>query len=142
MAGDEIQMSPAAIMMIHNPWTSAQGDMDDFRAVANVLDTIKKSIMNAYELKTKKSKDEISNLMTAETWMDAEAAVKLGFADSILYQDDEPKVMAVNFGRMTVMNSLQESMKDGWKMIKALRDAENNKIENKKRILALEIDLI
>jgi hypothetical protein len=50
--------------------------------------------------------------------------------------------MAVNFGRMTVMNSLQESMKDGWKMIKALRDAENNKIENKKRILALEIDLI
>ena len=63
MAGDEILMSPTALMMIHNPLTGAYGDMHHLREVADVLDEVKESIVNAYVLKTGRTRNDISNMM-------------------------------------------------------------------------------
>jgi len=52
-----------------------------------MLNEVKESIINAYELKTGLSRAKISHLMDSETWMNAYKAVELGFADDILFRD-------------------------------------------------------
>lgn len=89
MAGDEILMSPLALMMIHNPLTVAIGDSEEMKKAVAMLDEVKESIINAYEAKTGLSRKKISNLMDEESWMNAEKAVKLGFADGILFKEKD-----------------------------------------------------
>ena len=71
MAGTTVQMSPVAMMMIHNPMTIAIGDSDEMKRAGSMLDEVKESIMNAYEIKTGLSRNELSNLMNAESWFNA-----------------------------------------------------------------------
>ena len=87
MSGDEVLMSPVSMMMIHNPLTLAIGNSDDMQKAIEMLDEVKESIINAYELKTGLSRSKLSHLMDNETWMNASKAVELGFADGILYRD-------------------------------------------------------
>ena len=109
MAGNKISMSPVAMMMIHNPMTIAMGDSKAMQQAIAMLDEIKESIINAYELKTGQSRTKIAHMMDEETWFNAKKAVELGFADDILYTDKAEKQQAVDavlFSRMAVMNSL------------------------------------
>jgi ATP-dependent Clp protease protease subunit len=108
MAGDEIHMSPLAIMMVHNPWWVAKGEAKDMRHAAEVLDEVKESIMSAYQSKTKRSRSKISELMDNETWMSAKTAVKEGFADSIMYVEEKDGEQVENsfmFSRLAIQNS-------------------------------------
>ena len=84
MAGTTVLMSPVSTMMIHNPATVAIGDHTDMEKAIEMLDAVKDSIINAYEIKTGLSRKEISRMMDSETWFDAHKAVELGFADGIL----------------------------------------------------------
>ena len=84
MAGDEVLMSPVSMMMIHNPATIAMGDHSDMQKAMDMLNEVKESIINAYVVKTGQSRAKLSHLMDAETWMDANKAVELGFADGII----------------------------------------------------------
>lgn len=77
--------------MIHNPMTVAMGNAADMEKAIDMLSSVKDSIINAYELKTGLSRAKISHLMDDETWMDANKAVELGFADEIL---SRPKLTA------------------------------------------------
>ncbi|HEM5075748.1 TPA: Clp protease ClpP, partial [Streptococcus suis] len=85
MAGTTVSMSPVAMMMIHNPWTVAQGEAKDMQKVIEMLGEIKESIINAYELRTGLSRTKLSHLMDSESWFNAKKAVELGFADKILF---------------------------------------------------------
>lgn len=87
MAGTTVEMSPVAMMMIHNPATIAIGDSEEMKKAVKMLDEVKESIMNAYEIKTGLARDKISKLMDAESWFNAKKAVELGFADKILFSD-------------------------------------------------------
>lgn len=87
MAGDKVMMSPVAMLMIHNPLTVAFGDSEEMKKAIDMLSEVKESIINAYELKTGLSRAKISHLMDAETWMDANKALELGFVDGILFKD-------------------------------------------------------
>ena len=89
MAGNEVLMSPVSMMMIHNPMTAAIGNADDMQKAAAMLDEVKDSIINAYELKTGLTRAKVSHLMDDETWMNAVKAVELGFVDGILYRDSD-----------------------------------------------------
>ncbi|MBR4754406.1 MAG: Clp protease ClpP [Lachnospiraceae bacterium] len=89
MAGTKVLMAPTALMMIHNPATVAMGDHEDMKKAIEMLDEVKESIINAYEIKTSLSREELSKLMDSETWMNAKRAVELGFADGIL-EDEKP----------------------------------------------------
>lgn len=112
MAGDEVLMSPVSMMMIHNPATVAFGDHSEMKKALDMLSEVKESIINAYVLKTGQSRARLSHLMDAETWMDANKAVELGFADGILSrkgtEEMEPAETAVSmlFSRQAVGNSL------------------------------------
>lgn len=89
MAGDEIQMAATALMMIHNPLMNTYGNAKEHLNSIKVLEEVKESIINAYEIKTKLSRNKISHLMDEETWMNARKAMELGFADGLL-KDKSP----------------------------------------------------
>ena len=84
MAGDTVLVSPVSMLMIHNPATMAWGDHAEMQKAMDMLSEVKESIINAYVLKTGLSRPKLSHLMDAETWMDANKAVELGFADDIM----------------------------------------------------------
>lgn len=92
VAGDVVQMSPVAMLMIHDPSTIAMGNTKDMEKAIEVLTEVKESIINAYAAKSGLSHARIANLMSNETWMNAKKAVELGFADEILFakKEDEP----------------------------------------------------
>ena len=109
MAGTTVLMSPAALMMIHNPLTIAIGDSEEMQKAIDMLAEVKESILNAYEIKTGLSRAKLSHLMDAETWMNANKAVELGFADDILFKDKDEnpdQESSFAFTRRAVTNSL------------------------------------
>ena len=79
MAGTKVIVSPVSMMMIHNPMTAAFGNAKEMEKAIAMLDEVKESIINAYEIKTGMSRAKLSRLMDAETWMNANMAVELGF---------------------------------------------------------------
>lgn len=89
MAGDTVQMSPVAMLMIHDPSTVAMGNTKDMEKAIEVLNEVKESIINAYAAKSGLTHARIANLMSNETWMNAKKAVELGFADEILFAKKE-----------------------------------------------------
>ena len=95
MAGNLVQMSPTALLMIHDPSTIAMGNAKDMEKAITTLNEVKESIINAYAAKTGLSRNRISKLMSDETWLNAKKALELGFADEILFADkpkeDEPE---------------------------------------------------
>lgn len=90
MAGNTVQMSPTALLMIHDPSTIAFGNAKDMEKAITTLNEVKESIINAYAAKTGLSRNRISKLMSDETWINAKKAVELGFADEILF-DEKPE---------------------------------------------------
>ena len=90
MAGTKVLMAPTAMMMIHNPATSAYGDSGEMQKAIEMLDEVKESIINAYELRTGLSRAKISHLMDETTWMNARKAIELGFADGLLEDSKRP----------------------------------------------------
>lgn len=108
MAGGDVLMSPVSMMMIHNPMTIAFGDVEEMGKAIAMLDEVKESIINAYELKTGLSRSKLSRLMDAESWFNAKKAIELGFADQIMYSSEKaelPKTEAVFFSKMAAVNS-------------------------------------
>jgi ATP-dependent Clp protease protease subunit len=89
MAGTKVCMSPVAMLMIHNPMTIAIGDSEEMQKAIDMLSEVKESIMNAYEIKSGISRNKISRLMDAETWMNAKEAKRLGFVDEILFDGSD-----------------------------------------------------
>ena len=115
MAGTRVLVSPVSMMMIHNPATMAMGDAAEMQKAIAMLDEVKESIINAYEIKTGMSRAKLSHLMDAETWMDAHTAVDLGFADEIMTR---PEVTGAEnhvtgpmlFSRAAVTNHLMDKL--------------------------------
>jgi len=102
-------------LMIHNPMTVAFGDSADMQKAIDMLASVKDSIINAYEIKTGLSRAKLSHFMDAETWMDANKAMELGFADGILKrgsdtEDMEIPVVSMMYSEASVVNSLKEKL--------------------------------
>ena len=85
MAGDRVQMSPTALLMVHDPSTIAMGNAADMQKAIETLNEVKESIINAYAAKTGLRRTKIAELMSNETWLNAMKAKDLGFCDEILY---------------------------------------------------------
>lgn len=83
MAGDEIRMAPAALLMVHDPSAIVIGGADDMRGMADLLEKTKDQLIDAYERHSKAGRDQIAEWMTSETWFGSQEAVDAGFADSV-----------------------------------------------------------
>ena len=127
MAGNKVIVSPVSMIMIHNPATIAAGDTAEMQKAIAMLDEVKESIINAYEIKTGLSRARLSHLMDAETWMDANSAIELGFADEIMQrntEEDELEVpnVSMTFSRASVTNSLIEKMAEKCKILQKTKN--------------------
>lgn len=85
-----VHMSPVAQVMVHLPSSYAEGNQNNFRHEAKVLEQITQSILNGYEEKCqgKTTRDRLDRLVRAESWLTAQEAVELGLADGILGQEE------------------------------------------------------
>ena len=125
MAGTTVEMSPVGMLMIHNPSTAVIGNTKEMQAAIQMLDEVKESILNAYELKTGQPRQQLSDLMDAESWMNAKKAVEMGFADKILFANENEEkqsegVEAMLFSQRAVTNSLIDKIKaQSLKFVKA-----------------------
>lgn len=111
MAGTKVLMSPTALVMIHNPATTAFGDHKDMSKAIDMLDEVKESIINAYEIRTGLSHTQLSHMMDEETWMNAKKAIELGFADGLLEdnkntEDDEGYMFSASAVERTLINKI------------------------------------
>lgn len=136
MAGDEVLMSPAGVMMIHNPWLTAIGEAKDMRHAADVLDEVKETIINAYQIKTQRPRRKISELMDEETWMSAKKAMAEGFIDGILYTEGATGAESTiqdsfMFSRQAIQNSVSETMKKFFEHYKQLQPLAPDSPEDK-----------
>lgn len=115
MAGTKVLVSPVSMLMIHNPMTAAFGNSEEMQKAIEMLSSVKDSIINAYEIKTGLSRAKLSHLMDAETWMDANKAVELGFADGIMQRSSESEEVTTSavsmlYSKANVVNSLMEKI--------------------------------
>lgn len=114
MAGTTVEMAPTSLMMIHNPLTVAIGDSEEMQKAISMLTEVKESIINAYEIKTGQSRTKLSHMMDAETWLNANKAIELGFADQIM-EDEKKRIptedVTYAFSRRAVTNSLYSKLK-------------------------------
>lgn len=89
-ACDEALISDAGIFMIHNAQSSADGDYRDMQQSSDMLQEINAGIINAYEKKTKLSREEIQSLMDSNTYMSPQTAIEKGFIDGFMFEQNEP----------------------------------------------------
>ena len=113
MAASKILMSPAALMLIHNPYTIAWGESEDMKKTAEQLDAVKETIINAYVQKTGMDRDELSEYMNQEKAFDANEAMALGFVDGLI-ESEQDKFSNVGVAN-TAMARFYNSVRD-WKL--------------------------
>ncbi|PAO74756.1 MULTISPECIES: head maturation protease, ClpP-related [Streptococcus] len=139
MAGTTVSMSPVAMMMIHNPWTFAQGEAKDMAKVIEMLGEIKESIINAYELRTGLSRTKISHLMDSESWFNAKKAVELGFADKVLFEKEETPEQdhqnSYTFSRVTAAHDLVVKLQASLQPPKLQKTIPINQLEKRLNLL-------
>lgn len=91
LGADEVEISPGAFVMIHNPWGVGVGNSAEMRRTADLLDGIRDVIAKDYKAKTKIALKTLNEMMDAETWMDADEAVAKGFADRLMSKPSKAK---------------------------------------------------
>ncbi len=125
MAGNKVNISPTAQLMIHQASSYGGGNKDDLAHEINVLDGIDKSIASAYESKTGMPQGDLLNMMAQETWIGAQEAVDKGFADEIMFVDEKQAAFS-----NTTANIVPKSAVN--KLLNLLNKSEKTeKLENK-----------
>lgn len=82
MAGDRVTMADTALMFVHDPFAGIVGNASELREAADYLDKMRdSSIIPAYQWHTDKTAEEVAEIMGAATWMSADEAIEMGFAD-------------------------------------------------------------
>lgn len=109
MAGDVRIVNEASLLMIHNPWTWASGNADDFRKQAEDLDKIAQASVNAYMSKVNISEEELKQLLNDETWLTAQECVDMGFATVIGIDEESNGINQSAFN--TIRNKLMAEPK-------------------------------
>ncbi len=134
MSGTKILMSPVSMLIIHNPLIIAFGNKSEMEKAISILDEVKESIINAYEIKTGLSRAKLSHLIDSEIWMDANKVIELGFTDNILKRseanDMEIPQVSMMYQEAQVVNSLMDKL------------ATKCKIENKETTTGVKADLL
>lgn len=144
MAGDKVIMPKNAMMMIHSPWTIAVGNAQELRKIADDMDKIRDSMVVAYEKRSALTKDEILEIMDAETWLSADDCLEYGFADEI----EETKQVAACLDKEVLgryKNTPEGLLADKPEPDNDPGPDSNEEVkarELQKKILALELELI
>ncbi|MEK5215308.1 head maturation protease, ClpP-related [Psychrobacillus sp. FSL H8-0487] len=107
MAADELNMGMGSMIMIHEASTIVWGSKTDMRKEADVLDNLEDGIIDIYMTKANVEREEMRNMVDAETWFSAQKAIEIGFAtatSSTVEDNDDDE--------LTQMKVEMQAMKD------------------------------
>lgn len=90
MAGDKIIMPSNTMLMVHQASTFAWGNADNLEKTAKDLRKIDTALRATYQSRFKGTEDELFQMLADETWLTAEEAVALGFADEVVTEVEIP----------------------------------------------------
>ena len=88
LCASKVVMGTGALYMIHNPLSSAYGNVEKLKKQIELLDTVKEAILDIYCTKSKLSREEIAEKMNNEKWFRANEALEAGFIDEIVENDN------------------------------------------------------
>lgn len=111
MAADELIMGLGSMIMIHEASTIVWGTKTAMRKEADVLDNLEDGIIDIYMTKAKVEREEIRNMVDAETWFSAQKAVEIGFARSTATSstvEDNEEVARLKAQLLAKENELQQ----------------------------------
>lgn len=85
MAADQVIMSPVAMMMLHHPYATVQGNFKELRDYADRMEERSEAAKTAYLLKAggKLTKEKLTDLMDHESFLSAETCFELGLCDEV-----------------------------------------------------------
>ncbi|MPM68718.1 ATP-dependent Clp protease proteolytic subunit [bioreactor metagenome] len=101
-------ISPAGMVMIHNPSMIAYGDESEMERAKAALKAWKQAAIGAYRERIDKTDDEIAALMSQEVFLPAKEAVELGICDAIMQKPAE--LGASMYYRQAVMTAESNSL--------------------------------
>lgn len=81
LAGRELVMHAGTYLMIHKPWSLSIGDAEELRKTGDILDKIESQLVEIYASASGLAPEEIRRMLSEETWLTAEEAEEMGFAD-------------------------------------------------------------
>lgn len=83
-ACDELQMHEGSMLMLHNPWTLIEGDAEELKKQAGLMEELKGSMIRVYAKKFNLSAEEISRLMDEETWISTDELEKYKLSAAVI----------------------------------------------------------
>lgn len=96
-AGDEVICPETGAVMIHDPWTTAQGNADEMERARQMLEANAGVMVAAYAQRSGKSAAEIRKAMKAETWFTGQTAKDWGLVDEVTSGDADLETIAAAF---------------------------------------------
>lgn len=112
LAADKVEIAPTAQMMIHRVSGGAEGNSDDISSALQSLNSMDQAYVDLYSKRTGLDQQEVYRMMCATTWMNAKEAVDRGFADSIMFEEDDSKAFVNAYGVPTLNSSMINKIKE------------------------------
>jgi ATP-dependent Clp protease protease subunit len=133
MAGDSIEMGEGTLMMIHPAQTMIYGSSVDLRETAMLLEKASSSMADIYAARSKRDKAEVLQMMYAETWMNAQEAIDLGFADSKTGEESQVSAVAAAYN-LAIFAKTPEELKEMFKVEPQVEDPKGTPKANAERL--------
>lgn len=105
MAADQLVMGLGSMIMIHEASSVVWGTKTDMRKEADVLDELEEGIIDIYMTKANVSREEIRNMVDAETWFGAQKSIDIGFATTTAAIDGKDKEITQLRAQITTMQN-------------------------------------
>ena len=93
-ACETVKMNKSAFVMIHNCWAVVQGDADELRKQADVMEKMNDAIMSFYRSKFDLTDEELRNYMDEETWFSGMEAKDFKFNCEVIEDESEIRLAA------------------------------------------------
>ncbi|MCA9909911.1 MAG: ATP-dependent Clp protease proteolytic subunit, partial [Anaerolineae bacterium] len=75
---------PSSFMLIHQLSSFMWGTHEQFKDEMSLQAMMMERLVDFYTRKTKLGVDDVKDMLTRDSWMDADTCIKHGFADEIL----------------------------------------------------------
>lgn len=143
MACDNVAMVKHGRMMIHDASSTTQGNAEQLRKTADLLDGISDNIADIYHEKTGMDKDKIRRMMKLETWMNAKESLDNGFVNEVIGEQFDIRQEKAESSHMNFLNRLTNpSSEESIERIAALEaDISAQAADFQTRITAAELAL-
>ena len=131
MAGDRVHMPSNATMMIHNAMMGCFGNSAELRKAADDLDVINEASCNSYLAKSGKiDKEQLKEMLDAETFLSADKALEYGLIDEIINPVNLAASMEI---AQQAMNSKNPVAKKAIEHIRQAQQPQEPKPQSKKK---------